>query len=79
VEKGLQKKVRFFAYPFGCPHHWNRECEGYIRELSDVCAVGAAGGVNRLFSPLHIRRIGFTNHSINNVLKILIEEGKRVP
>jgi len=77
VERGLQKKVRFFAYPFGCPRHWNSECEDYIRELSDVCAVGAAGGVNRLFSPLHVRRIGFTNHSINNVLKVLIEEGKR--
>lgn len=78
VEEVLRKKVSFFAYPFGCPHHWNSECEGYIRELSDVYAVGASGGVNRRFSPLHIRRIGFTNHSINDVLKVLIEEGNRM-
>jgi peptidoglycan/xylan/chitin deacetylase (PgdA/CDA1 family) len=78
VEKGLQKRVKFFAYPFGCVHHWNRECEGYISELSDVYAVGATGGVNRQLSPLHIRRIGFTNHSVDDMLKVLITEGKRI-
>ena len=78
VESGLQKKLFFFAYPFGCPHHWNNACEGYIRELSGVYAVGAAGGINQVLSPLHIKRIGFTNHSINNVVKLLIEEGKRI-
>ena len=74
VENGLQRKLKFFAYPFGCPQHWNAECEQAVRKLSGVCGVDACGGINRGFQPLHIKRIGFTNQPLNVVKKVIAEE-----
>lgn len=75
VEEALKRACRFFSYPFGNVRHWLPAHEMVLQELGDVIALMANGGVNRWLYPLHVRRIGVTDESVDDMRRLLWSEG----
>lgn len=63
VEDLAGRKLDFFAYPFGAPHHFNKTTQEIVRERQNLTSFSTYGEINFSFSNTDMKRITLTSDS----------------
>ena len=63
LEELVGKKIKFFAYPYGGIHHFNKTSQNIVKEIEGLTAFSTYGGINRSYNRTDLKRITLTSQS----------------